>query len=531
MTDVLHQGEGVLILTDHADFEIGLDETLCDSGLLSERQGVTQTTAPHTQPPDRPCLVILPGARVVFPAIEVLPDSSCLLTVGNAMPSAGSQGLEVEVWFRTEDPSEDLVIWCASVEEYCQGEVWREVTVDVAHLTGKRGRFVVACNPGRGEMSDGGLAVYEFVVGPNTDLRLNRARAFAELRTRNEIGIFSQTYEHSFYNGDERERARDGVFHSLAVKAGAFVAGVWERVAKSPADSGLPVPPPETCPAGESPGSPVVDLYQHYSSRLMQELGLGDVPFAEHLKRRLQTIPNRPIRILSLASGAARIEEGIIAGLDPRRIELTLTDINENLLRQAKARLDGKAKLRHRTLDLNQVSLRPASYDVILCVSALHHVVELERLLDEVATALVPAGEFWSIGEYIGRNGSRLSDAAYAVANGFFQSLPAKYRVNCNPGSSGCVDDDLPNFDCSVTCFEGIRSEELEALISRRFRPDDVIKFDCFLWRLFNLAYMDNYDLSRAVDQELVERAVGLELDFHRSGGQPSSMHGIFTVV
>jgi hypothetical protein len=71
-------------------------------------------------------------------------------------------------------------------------------------------------------------------------------------------------------------------------------------------------------------------------------------------------------------------------------------------------------------LDLNRLALRPRHHDDLLCVSALQHVVELEHLLDQVAGSLVEGGEFWSIGEYIGRNEGRLFPEGYEVANGYF---------------------------------------------------------------------------------------------------------------
>ena len=211
---------------------------------------------------------------------------------------------------------------------------------------------------------------------------------------------------------------------------------------------------------------------------------------------------------------AREIEEGIIDGFDPDRIELTLTDINPDLLTRAKNRLAGKARVRSEVMNLNRLDLPRRTYDIIVCVSALHHVVELERVIGQSADALVEDGEFWSIGEYVGRNGTRLYEDAHAAANDYFRKLPAKYRVNRNPGSNAVTDDRLPNLDCSLTCFEGIRSAEIEPIMDRCFQPVEVIKYDCFLWRLFNLAYFDNYDLEQPGDREIVDEAIEIEADF-----------------
>ena len=89
-------------------------------------------------------------------------------------------------------------------------------------------------------------------------------------------------------------------------------------------------------------------------------------------------------------------------------------------------------------------------------------------------------------------------------------------------------DERLPNLDCSLTCFEGIRSADIEPIMGRHFSPVEVIKYDCFLWRLFNLAYYDNYDLEMPSDREIVDKAVELEVEFVGRGGRPTAMWGVY---
>jgi SAM-dependent methyltransferase len=131
-----------------------------------------------------------------------------------------------------------------------------------------------------------------------------------------------------------------------------------------------------------------LNVYSYYTSQLMQRLGIQNIDFRLRLERKLQASPDRPIRILSLASGAARIEGQIISGLDAERIELTLTDINADLLAKAKARFAGKARVQTIALNVNQLSLPSNSYDIVICVSALHHVVELEHVMSQTAATL-----------------------------------------------------------------------------------------------------------------------------------------------
>ena len=533
-----------LILTDENEYSV----ELADWAMRSKQQGlkwVTRQIIAHAHPAGRPSITILPGARVIFPSMFIDGDYECLVTFGAALPGVSRDGLEMSLEFREVGLVRTTELLRYRLLYFNSDHPYVERKVDLTPLINKRGQFIIACGPSA-EM-DGqlcSLALYEFVVSPAEELTLNRARAFAAFREKNEIALFSTTYKHPIYN--QRVKRPIGLLPwaltSKTVKllqhAGRRLAAgipMWigERLMESsdaaPCRASTQAKKAES-PAGnaESILSPNLNLSQYYTSRLMQELEIKEIDFRSYLSIKLKTHAERPIRILSLASGAARIEEGIINGFDPERIELMLTDINPDLLAKARARLSDKARLQIMEMNVNQLCLPSRSFDVIICVSALHHLVELERVMSQTAAALVEDGEFWSIGEYIGRNGTRLFEDAYSVANEYFRQLPRKYRINRNPGSKGKVDECLPNFDCSITCFEGIRSEEIEAVIDRYFAPLEVIKFDCFLWRFFNLAYLDNYDLEQQQDREIVERAIQLEKEFVLKGGRPTAMFGVF---
>ncbi|QDT93016.1 class I SAM-dependent methyltransferase [Gimesia algae] len=271
-----------------------------------------------------------------------------------------------------------------------------------------------------------------------------------------------------------------------------------------------------------------MSAYSYYTDRLKTKMGLREIDFHDRLVSIMEKDPERTVRILSLASGAARIERQLIAGLDMSRIELTLVDINPQLIAEAKEKFDSKISILPSVQNINQIKLKENHYDVILCVSALHHVVELEHIASSIKTALVEGGEFWSIGEYVGRNGTRLYEDALEVANSHFTSLPKKYRLNRNPGVLSRVDQCLPNNDCSLATFEGIRSQDILPIFRNEFQETDSMAFDSFLWRLYNLAYIDNYDLENEQDKAYIEQSVDTEIDFVNSGGATTAYWGVF---
>jgi SAM-dependent methyltransferase len=454
-------------------------------------------------------------------------DFKCLVTFGAGLPEVSQDGLEILIEFREEGSDSATQILHERILNLDTENPRLERTLDLSALAGRHGQFVIACDPGPDMDSRGDwLAFYELVIAPAEELPLRRARAFAAFREQNELAVFSTTYDHAMYNGGSRRGSLRSRIRGMASTIRRAIRQAATRVRPRNGQTSI------DAASAEKPATtgtrPKQNLGEYYTSRLMRRLALKNVDFRGYLARRLAAHANRPIRILSLASGAARIEEGFVDGFDPARIELTLTDINPDLLARAKVRLAGKAQVRSEVMNLNRLELPCRQYDIIVCVSALHHVVELERVIGQSAAALVEDGEFWSVGEYVGRNGTRLYDNALAVANEYFSQLPAKYRVNRNPGSKAATDDRLPNLDCSLTCFEGIRSAEIEPIMARHFAPVEVIKYDCFLWRLFNLAYYDNYNLDDANDRDIVDKAVELEVDFVRRGGQPTALWGVY---
>lgn len=270
------------------------------------------------------------------------------------------------------------------------------------------------------------------------------------------------------------------------------------------------------------------NLYSYCHDRLMEIAGLERIDFKQRFRDLVIARPNEKVKILSLASGAARIEENLFSGFSPERVSLTLVDINPQLIETARRRLEDKVETHALVQNINCIDLLENEYDIVICVSALHHVVELERLVQQISACLVAEGEFWSIGEFVGRNGTRLDEDAYQIANAFFKELPEKYRVNRNPGSEGGIDSDLPNFDCSLVCFEGIRSEDILPVLDARMKRQVSVSSDCFLWRLVNLAYQDNYSLTNPEDIEIIDRAIELEVEHFKAGGHPTTFNGVF---
>jgi SAM-dependent methyltransferase len=268
------------------------------------------------------------------------------------------------------------------------------------------------------------------------------------------------------------------------------------------------------------------NVYQ-YAHRVLASLIPTRPPNFPKRLRSVRERKDRPVRLLSLCSGAAGIERRIIADAGCQ-VEITLFDLNEKLMREAIASLSSLAQTSAVLGDINVILAEQfgnLTFDIAMFVSGLHHVVEIEHVLQTVIELLVPNGELWIIGEVIGRNGNQLWPEALDAANHLFSLLPERFRRNA---FTGRIDSTVPETDFSANSSEGVRSEEIESLLLRYFDPVELWRRNCFLWRLVNPAYFHNYDLKSEEDRYFVLSLVAAEFNLWKHGGRAAESHSVY---
>jgi len=373
-------------------------------------------------------------------------------------------------------------------------EVPSLVTVDLSALNGLTGWISMRARTD--------AVILKWIVARSDRVGLLHGRSNYARRLATESQFFTGVYDHEIY------RSR----------------GQSEDAAPFDAPRGGFRPDAERLPDGDAVGAlPAADVRSDdnayvYGVRLLEALvGRSEPDFASRLAA---LHANGPVRLLSLCSGVAGIERQIIerAGVPA---EITLYDINPTLMGRAAATLSPFARVFGVIGDVNEIDPQRFDhpYDVVMCVSGLHHVVELERVLSAAADLLVPGGEFWVVGEQIGRSGNRLWPEVRDAANSAFRALPAELRRN---SIDGVTDAALREMDYSSTTFEGIRSEEIEALLSRYFEPVEVYRRNCFLWRTLEPSYFANYDLNVPAHRAAIHGLVAAEYATWRTGGRPT---------
>lgn len=434
-----------------------------------------------TKIPLRLGLFIESEETVHIPGVEVDADARLHLTFGfENFDSSSKARLRIK-W--SSDPSgrstdSGKTATMPTIDEVVvdrEEGTWAERTIQLENIQRMEGSFFIEFQAMEGSPT---LMLYEFVVAKPDELSLARARSYNKVRSDNEIAHYKNLHEMSMARkrrADENEKA-------------------------------------EANPSRVKDEKP--NLGAFIKSRLEKEVGRR-IDFKKRFSKKLAAETH--LRVLSLCSGEGKQEYEIMQGAE-EHVDITFYDLNEHLLNELTRTFHRFHKKEVMCGDINRVELPEESFDIIVCVSALHHIVELEHVIPAIARALKPTGEFWSIAEYVGRNGTRLYDDAYEIANSFFRALPQQYRMNHIHYAEPKVDEALPNWDCSVSSFEGIRSESVESVIRQHLNVEEMYKENGFIWALTSPSYAPNYDLRRALDEKIIQAAAQLDAHYQNEG-------------
>ncbi len=463
-------------------------------------------------------LVIIAEEAALSPVIAFGHDVFLRCRFMQALDTLSEDGLVAELFFRSADSAEETALFEVPMTPGRHNEFG--ATFDLRQLEGMRGRLGIRCKPGPdGNPLSDWLAIVQWVVAREDRLGLLNGRSHPSWRIKNEIAAFDTVYDHPMYAVRGAVDGEPAAVSAPSERAQAPAVPAARRAEPDLRAADL-VDHPLAC---VRPGE---DVY-NYGNRVLRALiGEGlEIDFPARLKEIAGAL-QRPVRFLSLCSGAAGIERNLLAEATVP-VEITLYDINEKLLDQATAALSPFGPVQRIVGDVNAMSAAQfdGHFDVVVCVSGLHHLVELEQVMRTVSELLTDDGELWMIGEQIGRDGNRLWPEAEEAANRVFSALPEAMRRNAHTGQ---IDEAIPDVDFAASCFEGIRSSEIERIVQSLFEPVRIVRRNCFLWRVFAAAYFDNYDLSDEAHRRFALEFVAAEYNLWKRGGRPAETFAVF---
>jgi SAM-dependent methyltransferase len=161
--------------------------------------------------------------------------------------------------------------------------------------------------------------------------------------------------------------------------------------------------------------------------------------------------------------------------------------------------------------DVNTIQLEKNSYDVVMSMAALHHVLNLEHVMQEVSGALKPGG-LLIYDEYVGPNRIQWDDKTLQIVNSILEILPDRYKVKTQYGNLKTEENRVPiERMIQIDPTEAIRSEDIIRLSEKYF---DVVdrKFygGAILFPLF-MNIVGNFDADRESDRLTMDFCLNVE--------------------
>jgi hypothetical protein len=210
---------------------------------------------------------------------------------------------------------------------------------------------------------------------------------------------------------------------------------------------------------------------------------------------------------LSVGSGACdteiRLAEDLI-GRGHRDFTIECLELNAGLLEQGQTAAAAKGVGSHIVAlrgDFNKWSPEKV-YDGVVASSSLHHVLNLEGLLDGIKSSLAPTAFFVTC-DTIGRNGHMRWPEALDIVQEYWRELPREYTYNHLLKRHESV---YENWDCSVDGFEGIRAQDILPLLIERFHFSFFVPFGNVVDPFINRGFGHNYKIDNPWDIAFIDR-------------------------
>jgi SAM-dependent methyltransferase len=211
-------------------------------------------------------------------------------------------------------------------------------------------------------------------------------------------------------------------------------------------------------------------------------------------------------RIVSIGAGNCDLEVELAAHLVQQGytdFTLDCLDLNSDMLERGRAHAATaavSARMNFVALDINAWTAT-AEYDCVLANQSLHHIVNLENLFSEIKRSLKPGGTF-IVSDMIGRNGHQRWPEALELVREFWRKLAPTYRFN---RSLRRYEEIYEDWDCSQESFEGVRAQDILALLVESFSFELFIPFANIIEPFVDRSFGGNFDPDKAWDRNFID--------------------------
>jgi SAM-dependent methyltransferase len=278
-------------------------------------------------------------------------------------------------------------------------------------------------------------------------------------------------------------------------------------------------------------------IYSYWSDKhilpMFRECGCENVDdfYANYLLQAAERVGGRSAAFVSVGAGNCDTEVRVALMLRERGLSdftIECLEINPAMLQRGRQHAADHGVESHFVFtqaDFN--AWRPkAKYVGVVANQSLHHVTNLEGLLDAIKEALHPRGFFLS-SDMIGRNGHQRWPEALALVEALWEELPSSHKYNHVLRRH---EEKFVNWDCSGEGFEGIRAQEVLPLLLERFDFAVFAGFANVVNPFVDRCFGHNFDVNSDTDRAFIDRAHLLDEEGFRAGTlKPTQMLAVMT--
>lgn len=244
-----------------------------------------------------------------------------------------------------------------------------------------------------------------------------------------------------------------------------------------------------------------------------------------HVEDRLNAIPDA--RLLSLGSGPGGME--IAFAGNARHAKLVCMDLNGELMnlgRQRAAELG--LNMEFVEADLNVVDLPAGEFDIVYCAASLHHLIELERLAEQMTKTLRPGGVLITV-DVVTQNGYLMWPQTREVVHAIWKTLPARFRVNYTADVKKRLDERIWEADTSQYGMECVRSGDILPVLANAFEAEHYVPYFSISRRFLDTMYGPSYELDKPLDKSIFDWIWALDRHYIESRTlPPETFFGIY---
>lgn len=229
---------------------------------------------------------------------------------------------------------------------------------------------------------------------------------------------------------------------------------------------------------------------------------------------------SRAMRVLSLGCGGGALERdlcrlGFTGNIDA-------CDFSEGALEHARrtAAQQGLKNIHYFVSDLNEAVFPSGQYDIVFSGSALHHISNLEHLLDQLRVALVEHGVL-IVNEYVGPFQLQWTPQQTRIINDLLGLLPPAYRKrisNSGETKESFLGPSPVQHMNANDPSEAIRSNEIVPLIEARFAIKEHKNFGGTILHMLLQDIVGNFDPANCTDAAFLNFLIYTERLLIREG-------------